>query len=416
MRITRNLLTLCVALTASCSVFAQGEWLWNNQAYFQNDSSSGGLLWMHFDYHMGSSSLTNSLLNEAIFQAEITPETARETTDSFDGDVGRAGGYAEGEIWYRSGGQNWSWIAGAGFRELFGARLENDLFRLYLRGNAPYADETLALGPSQLYYSSHQFMGLGLERASEKFTWGFTLNLLKVSRYQSVDLNESDLFTAPFGEFVESNVDLTYETTGSNEAKLSAWYGTGVTLNTYFQWNASERTAFYGKVKDLGFLQFEGLNTSVLDTAYRFEGADVGNILQLDDSLFEDGSLDSLEALLGLRTTNESQTKMAPGYFMIGLSTSFSEKVGLNLELRQWWRAAALPQLRVGLPLRLSERFTVEPSLRLGGWNTANSGLSLAYEPFDRLLLVLRSEQFENLLVSDNSSGQSLMVGGMLRF
>lgn len=416
MKSALNIPLLFLALTVCLASTAQGDWHWNNQAYFQKDATEKALLWSHLDYNLASNSLSNGLLNEAIYQSEITPEAAARDSENFGNGRGGLGGHVESETWFRSGGAGWRWIAGIGFQEHIGARVENDLLGLYLRGNAPYEDQTLELGPSRLFYSSHQFIGLGAERSGESVTFGFTLNLLKVSRYQSVDIEEGNLYTAPFGEYIESRMNLTYETTGSKEDKLPAWSGTGVTLSTYLQWEVSEATTFYAKVKDLGMMHFGGLNTAVVDTNYRFEGAQVSNILQLDDSLFENGSLDSLEALLGLSITNESTAKLAPGYLMIGFSTSFSERVGLNVEVKQWWKSAALPQLRLGLPLRISPRLTLEPSLRIGGWNLANSGLTVAFAPFEKLMIVLRTEQFENLLVSDNASGQSLTAGAWLRF
>ena len=100
---------------------------------------------------------------------------------------------------------------------------------------------------------------------------------------------------------------------------------------------------------------------------------------------------------------------------MLGFSTSLSDRLALSMELRQWWQAAASTQVRIGLSWRMSETFTLEPSVRLGGWSRAISGISIGWQPSGRLQLVVRTEQFENLLAPGSTSGQSLMFGGMLR-
>ena len=415
MRFRQYIPILGLSLLVSMSAYAQGEWLWNPGIYFQSHASSEPLLWGHFDYQVGSTSLNNALLNDVVFRSEITSEAADQNTGRFRGDQGRVGGYAEGELWVRLRAGNWNWMVGTGFRESFGARLQNDLLRLYLKGNAPYASETLTLGASRFYYASHQFIGLGLERSGAKVSAGFTANPQKVSRYQQLQMQGSEFYTAPYGEYVTSQLELTYESSGSSEPKLGAWYGTGITMSSYLHWQATKKTAFFAKVKDAGVLMFQGLNTTELDTNYLFQGTEIANILQLDDSLFEDGQLDSLEALLGLSISNETTSRLAPGYLMLGFSTSFSDRLGLSLELRQWWQAAASTQIRLGLPWRMSETFTLEPSVRLGGWSRAISGVSIGWQPTERLHVVVRTEQFENLLAPENSSGQSLMFGAMLR-
>ena len=401
-----------MALMVASGAFAQGEWNW--RMITPNDS--GALLQASFEYQMGSTALNNALLNDAVFGSELTAERALENTDRFSGDRGRVGGFAEGELWFRSGGSKWHWMAGVGFRELFGANISTDLMRLYLRGNGPYEDETLDLSDSKVFNMSHQFIGLGAEMTGEKLTWGFSANLLKIGRYQEVDLQSADLYTAPFGEYIESNMALSYETAGSSEPKLSAWYGTGITLSTYMDAQISQRSSIHVKVKDLGVMMFQGLNTYSVDTTYLYDGVEINNILQLDDSIFANGDLDSLEAILGLRSTNETRSVLSPGYAEIGFRSELSPNMGLRIVVRQWWRAGASTQFEIGVPFVLSPTFTLEPNLRFGSWANTVAGLAINWQPGDRFALWLQASQFQNLVASTSSSGQSLATGVSLRF
>lgn len=412
----KNLIAIVVAVVSFTCLNAQGEWNWLSKTYNRNLQDSVGLVWGHFDYQMGSTSLSNGLLREAVFEGVINTETAISTTDNFNREDARTGGYAEGELWFKSNGGAWSLLVGTGFKEMFGAHTSTDLLRLYLRGNAPYAEEELNLGPSKVFNQSSQFIGFGFERSGKSSRFGLTANLHKIGRYQQADVETGTLYTAAYGEYVESDLNLIYETAGSKQDKLSAWYGTGVTINAYWSIDFGVDDHIYMKVKDLGVMQFAGLNRATLDTNYFFQGAEIENILQLDDSLFQDAELDSLEALLGLSISNEQTSRIAPGYFVFGVNKNFSDKLGIVLEVRQFWRSGAAMEGRLTLPWHVSEKFTMEPGVRLGGWSGFTTGVNVAFHPSERFLMVLKTEQFQSLLLPEGRSGQRLMIGAMLNF
>lgn len=400
------------------SIHAQSDWIWNQYQYFgQTDTAGSAGLWGDIQYEVTSNRLSNGLMNEAIFQGKISSSTTAGVED-FDPDKYlRVYGSTNGSLWFRSKRKNnWRWMAGAGYQEQFIGNMKSGLAQLYLKGNGPFEDQQMSLGPSQITFYSYQFVGGGIERHGNTTSWGVTAQLLKTSRYYSLLVGNSSLYTATNGTSIEADVNMSYTASASKQPKLSAWYGTGFSLNGYFTYQESpDDPLFCVQVQDLGNVFFEGVESLTLTDSLIFEGVEVNSILELDDSLIGNGDVDSLEALLGMERTHPSATALLPAHVRIHYIRQLGEKWRLALRLKQFI-TFGIPEVRVGLTYQPKPWLALEPSIRAGGMSRFDVGLSAAIQAGESLQIIVKSEQFENLIAPQESTGQYLFVGGQLVF
>lgn len=396
---------------------AQADWVWQQYAYFGDSITNGAGIYASADYEILSNKLSNALVNQAIFQGKINSETSAGFEDLDSDKYLRFTAGTNGELWARGNRSGkWRWLFGMGYRDQAFVTTKIGLAQLYLKGNAPFEGKELPLGPSEVLYHSYQYAGVGIEHSNGPTTWGVTAQLIKSSRYADMLLNTSSIYTAPYGTSIDVDVQMRYDYTNSNQSKLEAWYGTGYGLNAYFIHKPSKSSPLISfQLKDFGQIFYEGVNRLKLTDSLQFSGVEVNNILQMDDSLIGNGNIDSIEALIGLQSAHPFVRAALPAHIKINYIHPLGEKAFLNLELKQYL-GFGLPQLRVGLSYRLAPWFTLEPSLRAGGFSRVDIGLTAAIQIKQSLQLMVKTEQFEQLIAPQKSTGQALFVGAQWKF
>ncbi|MEZ4720457.1 MAG: hypothetical protein R2813_01105 [Flavobacteriales bacterium] len=409
------IITLLTA--ASVHAWAQSDWIWNQYLYSGDTNLSRGGIWCHAEYGIQTNTLSNKLMNEAIYQGRINSATSDAVVDLNSADYTRLSAGTNGAIWYRTARPNaWRFLFGLGYNDHAIGLMKNGVAQLYLKGNGPFEDQKMELGPSEITYHSYQFAGLGIEHGKQNVTWGITAQLIKSSRYTHLKLGESSLYTAPYGTAVESSLNFRYDASASEQAKLSAWYGTGYSLNAYYVYKASEKAPMICvELRDAGQIFYQGVRRLRLNDSLNFYGVGVNNILQLDDSLVSGENLDSIEALLGLQQSHPKLTTWLPAHFNIHFIQPLSEKVRLEIGLKQYV-SMGIPEVAVGIAFQPKPWISFEPRIRFGGFTRFDVGLNAFLQAGQHLQIILKSEQFENLIAPDKSTSQYLFFGGQVSF
>ncbi len=193
------------------------------------------------------------------------------------------------------------------------ASLQPDIASLYLLGNGFFADKTAQLGPSSLQY--FQFNSIGFNQSFQVIKYGvdpelisikalFSLNvgfnINQLNKYQRIDLYSGSLYTAPLGQYLDLNYNVSSQNFNEN-SKM----GLGLNLGIGKSWN--HFNASIG-VHNLGFWKLNALQTLSADTSFQYQGI----VLQ---TWGQNHSLpkDSLRNLLGLHSSTSSQKVWAPG-------------------------------------------------------------------------------------------------------
>lgn len=410
-------LFLVLGICFSITGYAQADWQWHQFHYFADSSYTESGVWTNAHYELLSNNLTNEVVNQAIFDGKITREATSYLDDANSEFHTRLSAGMRGESWFRSPEKNgWRLLVGFGFNDMAQASISTGLVQLYLRGNGPFEDETLKLGPSYLTYHSYQYSGFGIERRTAKTSWGLTAQLIKSSRYANLSVGYSELYTAPYGTSIEADVAMRYDYTNSSQGKLGAWYGTGYGVNAFFTHQPRHDAPLISiQLKDLGQVFYEGLNRYQVIDSFAFNGVEVDNFLQLDDSLINGGNIDSIESLLGIEESHPFHRAVLPANIQINYIVPIGSKASLNLSLRQYIRFGS-PEVRAGFAYRALPWLVLEPTLRIGGFSRFDYGLTTAINLSNRFHLIIKTEQFERLIAPEKSTGQYLFVGGQFKF
>ena len=416
MKMKISILALCLAAGSFVSM-AQSDWVWHQYAYFGDSVTNESGVWVSADYEILSNQLSNALVSQAIFDGKITSETTAGFEDLDTEKYLRFTAGTNGELWARGNRKGkWRWLFGVGYKDQAYVTVKTGLAQLYLKGNAPFENEQLPLGPSEIIYHSYQYAGLGIEHGVGPTTWGITAQMIKSSRYANLLLYNSSIFTSPYGTSIDADIHMRYDITNSNQSKLAAWYGTGYSLNGYFIYKPSKNSPLISfQLKDFGQVFYQGMNRLKLSDSLKFEGVDVNNVLQVDDSLIGGGNLDSLESLIGLTSAHPFVRASLPAHIKVNYVHPLGEKAFLNLELKQYL-GFGVPQLRAGLSYRLASWFTLEPCIRVGGFSRFDVGLTAAVQLKQSFQMIVKTEQFEQLIAPKKSTGQSLFVGAQWKF
>jgi hypothetical protein len=406
----------CLVLS-SVNGISQGDKWWNEYHFFGSKSTDKTSLWGSFDYQLKSNRLSNQILNEAIFDGRIAKATADQFSSENSNSTTYLSGGVIGDLWLRTNRPGkWNLLFGIGSRDMLYSSLKTGLGQLYLNGNGPYEDQELILGPSRLNYLSYQFLGFGTEYSNEKIIWGLSAQLIKTSRYQDFSINNSTLYTAPNGTYLEASLDFDYYASASSQPKASAWYGTGASLNTYLIYQQKPEGAMLSiQLNDVGFASFQGVKGYALTRDSLFSGVEINNILALDDALQANADLDSIEAILGITSSHKSKTTTLPGRLGIDFVQPLNQKLTLAIGARQLL-FMGIPEIRLGMNIRAAKRLAFEPHFSFGGFSRFDYGLTVSSNPTDFLQLILKYDLLESQLNASNFTSQALFVGGQVLF
>ncbi len=296
------------------------------------------------------------------------------------------------------------------------ASLQPDIASLYLLGNGFFADKTAQLGPSSLQY--FQFNSIGFNQSFQVIKYGvdpelisikalFSLNvgfnINQLNKYQRTDLYSGSLYTAPLGQYLDLNYNVSSQNFNEN-SKM----GLGLNLGIGKSWN--HFNASIG-VHNLGFWKLNALQTLSADTSFQYQGI----VLQ---TWGQNPSLpkDSLRNLLGLHSSTSSQKVWAPG--KLKFQANFRSVWVFNITY--WYTLKALPLVE----LRYAKwenrvlgkgashlRFMFNPCIGYGGFGTYHLGFSSGLQ-YKRAALLLNISDLQSLaLKNQNSFSAGIKLG-----
>lgn len=249
-----------------------------------------------------------------IYRGGLLGSDVRQRTMDGMGNANRAGYELGGRATYAWGDSlfghaGWMPRISLAYQSVMGVRFTSDVYALSFFGNADFEDRNAHLGPGEFEQSTYQSIGLGIEgRNSGSFV---ELAFVNGQSLNAGHIQKADLYTAPFGRYLELQLDGEYHR--SDTAKGGFNKGIGAAING--QWQHMFRffrspAVFSIGVSDLGFIAWNSNALSVKkDSTIRYEGIEIKDILDLDGLLV---NKTTLQDSLGLGYSKGSFTRMLP--------------------------------------------------------------------------------------------------------
>lgn len=378
----------------------------------------------NFDY--GSSFGTNSFLNKFIYGGNISREDKSTlyqklgSTNTIGGDVNFS---VQAEIPFDTlfKKNNLSLVVGVEHTEHFDAKLSNDLVKLIFDGNKQFAGEYANIGNTNFNYFNYQQINIGIvkyKKNNEKpAKEGVLFSLIKAQEHQAITIPEGSLFTEQLGN--ELIFDLNYIYNGSDTANtgFKAFNGFGISTDFFTEYNLKNGGKIRLNIDDLGFIQWNKKSIQIeADTIISFDGVEIENIFDINDSLISSFSRDSLLEYVSTKKGEGGYAIALPTTFNINYLHIFSDKIAMNIGLRYKILSNYFPLIYTNIQYNLANNFMVQGNIIYGGYGKLNVGITLAKQFKEKYQVIIGSNHLGAYLLPSSTYSNNGFLGLKMYF
>lgn len=378
----------------------------------------------NFDY--GSSFGTNSFLNKFIYGGNISREDKSTLyqklggTNTIGGDVNFS---AQAEIPFDTlfKKNNLSLVVGVEHTEHFDAKLSSDLVKLIFDGNKQFAGGYADIGNTNFNYFNYQQINVGIvkykknnERPAKE---GVLFSLIKAQEHQAITIPEGSLFTEQLGN--ELIFDLNYIYNGSDTANsgFKAFNGFGISTDFFTEYNLKNGGKIRLNIDDLGFIQWNKKSIQIeADTIISFDGVEIENIFDINDSLISSFSRDSLLEYVSTKKGEGGYAIALPTTFNINYLHVFSDKIAMNVGLRYKILSNYFPLIYTNIQYNFANNFMVQGNIVYGGYGKLNAGITLAKQFKEKYQVIIGSNHLGAFLLPSSTYSSNGFLGLKMYF
>lgn len=259
-------------------------------------ADSANQLFINGNGGVASTGITQKFMNKFIFPDYISDDLKAESAKKLS-ISNYFGGEGFGELKLLFGANPDSSNSAKFFGIGFGTSIEgnlkftDDLFNLTFYGNKPYAGQTLSFDDTRFNLSAYSFIEFTLgktKKLKNKNTFSAWADIGLVLGHNATQFNfeEASLYTEPSGDYLELKVNNS-SIMVSDTASTNFIQGIGGKVDLNFIYQTESSKAFFS-VENIGGIAWNNATTADIDTTFRFEGIEVGNIFELSDSVFNE--------------------------------------------------------------------------------------------------------------------------------
>jgi len=166
-------------------------------------------------------------------------------------------------------------------------KFDNNILKLFLKGNAEYENEKLNFVTTNIRVNRYQQFKLFLDYKKNKFEVGLGLSYVYGNHNLTLISKRGSIYTAPNGEYLDLNYDINSFVTDTSNLSPFEHNGNGISLDL-----TSSLTFLNHKLDlymlDLGYINWNNNSQNIyVDSAFTFNGIEVNNIFDFNDSVLE---------------------------------------------------------------------------------------------------------------------------------
>ncbi len=367
------------------------------------------------DLDQNATSVTNAMINEVYFGEGII---SNDLKANFGGRIGKRnriglnanfGAIVRLAQGSRTSGNAIEVMVGTQYFAAVGIR--GDLLNLASFGNKQFEDQTATFDGTAGTYVASNYLGCKIHKElknQNRFFGGLTLH--RILDYQKVSIVTGSLYTAPYGEYLDAQVN--FRSIGSLIDTSTFSPALGVTVNAGFEMNLSNGK---GKVRfvinQLGAAFLSNVQEITLDSSIRFEGVQINNVLSPDLDSVTDLSGDYLFDNFGGKRESKNHVASMPARLGIQFQSSISEKLLLQASLEQLLIKGFAPRVMITPILNPNNKLSWYFPISVGGYAALNVGAGLHAQIFsNQVSLDLIGQNINALPLGKNWSGQGVSV------
>ena len=294
--------------------------------------------------------------------------------------------------------------------------LDKDLLALFLKGNKPFAGETLTAPNSKFYniYFNQLSGGMGYkfgnEDVKQQLQWGVAFNIGQ--NYDYITLENAVFYTDPDGEYLDVALSAEIKLSDTVWAEFYEVKGIGLSGELLYSYTKADDFHFDVSFKNLGFVRWnKNAFSGTIDTSFVFNGLENdtvdsgGGSLPSDFDknalrrlLFPDAGTGSFNTVLPLKVGFSAGKFISGGKFYLGVKGEYYPflKAPLMLEAFGTWNVKDIA--------------CISPVLLYSSYGKLNFGLSLGANITKNLRLDIGSSYLNSMFSNSSLAGQGGFV------
>ena len=359
-----------------------------NQNDFFRDSIQRVSFSFGTDYTYGSNVMNNEFLNKFLFGGKIEQDLKDAAYNQL-GTHNRLGGDLNyqftAEIPFDTifGKPHISMQIGVEFNEHIDGLFSQDLFRFTFQGNKQFAGESMVLNGINYNYYKYQRINVGFvnyKNIDGKIAKeGIKISIIKGQEHKAITVPEASLFTEQNGRAIDLDINYIYNSSDTGNTGIAAINGLGVSTDLFTEFFLKNGDKLYMGIEDLGFVYWNKHSLEIrTDSLYHYEGVFIDNIFDLNDSLVNNLSKDSIINSISNSSKKGDYSMALPTAVHLTYTKVFNAKWKMNAGVYAKILSNYSPYLYLNAYHYFNPTIAVKAQLAYGGYGKINTGISLA--------------------------------------
>ena len=409
-----KILILITGFFVATSMLAQ-----DNNDFFQ-DTIQRVNIDLGVAYTYGSGTISNEFLNKFVFGGNIEQDLKDKAYKKL-----AANNFIGGDLKYQVNVEipmdtffrrtNLSLLIGLEHVAHFDANFTEDLFKFTFEGNKQFAGKTAEVGGTNFNTFTYQQINFGIishKTKNQKLAKeGFIVSLIKGQSHQAITIPKGSIFTEQLGKELE--VDINYEYNASDTANkgVMALKGYGISTDLFTQFFLKNGDKVHLAANDLGFIVFN--NKSIdesADSTFFFEGVEVDNIFDLNDSLLAEISKDSIINDI-TNHKKESYSIALPTSFNINYTKYISQKWKMDIGFYYKVLSNYFPLIYTNTYYYFNPSLAFKLHVSYGGYGKLNTGIAIAKSVKNQVNIFVGTNNLGAFIAPGASYANSGFVG-----
>lgn len=405
-----------IAFLFSIDLIAQESLYYN---YYPTDINKtewkiGGHLF--YENHNNSDQLTNEFAQAVNNSEYLNNAFKQKQLDALNGSsyVNRISKGTMG-FWLRK--NKLSYYLGIDLQQVLDGRIDEDLTKLMLMGNAPYAGQTLNFEKTDYMNVYFNRINLGLSKTFDNSDNQHTITGLLAftvgQNYNYTELTSGSAFTHENGEYLDLAIAGQTQISDTVWADIFTFAGYGASLDLDYSFLKKDDFFINIGIKNLGFVNWNKAPfQSTADTSIHFTGIDSGS----DNDIPNNFSESSLRDLIFKEVDGTPFTKSLPYHLHLSAGKFFSQSrfyIGVNTafypSLHYNYRAELF------LTWNIKDRIRLSPLFAYSSFQKFNIGLAAETTLWEKLSLRAGSSYLNTAFQKESPLGQGFFLSLVFR-
>jgi hypothetical protein len=189
-------------------------------------------------------------------------------------------------------------VVGYNYRQMLNISGPKQAFETIFYGNARFEGDTANLSNIHTDFYNYNQYSLGIikkiDYGSYQMEFGMTGSFLQVMNNIDIQTGPTSIYTAPYGEYVDINYNLTYNQATAGAAGFGSLNGVGASGDFNLSFSNKDKWKVSVDIRDVGIMTFRKheVNYSGANNV-DFQGFVIPNLLQFTSQTFDTLNLDS---------------------------------------------------------------------------------------------------------------------------